>query len=100
MSKEQFQWYLNHEKEIYEKSIPYLMTNGSDENPYKCNCRAGGCKKLFDQAPKTICYFLGFRIIEFYTKKYGKNSWTDAYKTPMKELVRKSGYSEYIKTLK
>lgn len=99
MSKQQFQWYLDHEKEIYEKSIPYLLTNNSDKNPYKCNCRAGGCKKLFDEAPKTICYFLGFRIIEFYTKKHGKNSWTDAYKIPMKELLKNSGYSDYIKTL-
>lgn len=99
MSKRQFQWYLDHEKEIYDKSIPYLMTNSSDRNPYMCNCRAGGCKKLFDKAPKTICYFLGFRIIEFYTKKHGKNSWTDAYKIPMKELLKNSGYAEYIKKL-
>ena len=100
MSKNQFQWYSDHEKEIFEKSLPYLMTSSPDKNPYKCNCRAGGCKKLFEQAPKTICYFLGFRIIEFYTKKHGKNSWTDAYKIPMKELVKQSGYSQYINTLR
>ena len=100
MSKAQFQWYLDHEKEIFGKSYPYLMTNFSEKNPYKCNCRAGGCKKLFDHAPKTICYFLGFRIVEFYTKKHGKHSWIDAYKIPMKELVIKSGYSNYIKALK
>lgn len=100
MNKVQFQWYLNHEKEIFEKAAPYLMTSNSDKNPYNCNCRAGGCKKLFTNAPKTVCYFLGFRIIEFYTKKHGKNSWTDAYKIPMKQLLKESGYSEYIKTLK
>lgn len=100
MSKEQFQWYLDHEKEIFEKSYPYLIANDSTENLYKCNCRAGGCKKLFTDAPKTVCYFIGFRIIEFYTKKHGKNSWTDAYKIPMKQLLKESGYSEYIKTLK
>ncbi|MEJ7684302.1 MAG: DUF2268 domain-containing putative Zn-dependent protease [Segetibacter sp.] len=72
MSKVQFNWYLKHEKEIFEESMPYLMTNNSGENPYKCNCRAGGCKKLFNKAPKTICYFLGFRIIEFYTKNMVK----------------------------
>jgi Predicted Zn-dependent protease (DUF2268) len=100
MTKEQFQWYLEHEKEIFEKSLSYLRTNKSGQNPYKCNCRAGGCKKLFDQAPKTICYFLGFRILEFYTKKHGKNSWTDAYKISMKELVKQSGYSKYLKALR
>lgn len=97
MSKEQFQWYLGHEKEISEKSYSYLITNDSTKNPYKCNCRAGGCKKLFTDAPKTVCYFLGFRIIESYTKKHGKNSWTDAYKIPMKQLLKESGYFEYIK---
>ncbi len=100
MSKEQFQWYLKHEKEIFEKSVPYLMKNDPGKNPYKCNCRAGGCKKLFDEAPKTICYFVGFRIMEFYAKNHGKNSWTNAYKIPIKELIKQSGYNNYIRTLK
>ena len=99
MTREQFQWYLIHEKEIFEKSIPYLMSASSGQNPYQCNCRAGGCKKLFAQAPRTICYFLGFRIIEFYTKVHGKNSWKDVYTIPLIDLIKRSGYDKYIISL-
>lgn len=100
MTKEQFQWYLDHEKEIFEKSLPYFETKDGKDKSFTCNCKAGGCKKLFPDAPKTICYFLGFRIVEAYTKKHGKNSWTDAYKIPMRQLLKESGYAEYIRSLK
>jgi hypothetical protein len=38
--------------------------------------------------------------MEFYTKSHGKNSWKDAYKIPMKELIKQSGYADYIINLK
>lgn len=91
MTEREFQWYLDHEKEIFEKSKPYLFVNSRVNTPYQCNCRSGGCKKLFD-SPKTICYFLGFRIIESYERTNGKNSWKDIYKLPLKEFYNRSGY--------
>ena len=65
-----------------------------------CNCRSGGCKKLFSDAPKTICYFLGFRIIEAYDKKNGPNSWKKIYKLPVETVLRESGYEAYVNSLK
>lgn len=94
MTDAEFAWYVEHEKEIFEKSLPYLFKNAEERNPYQCNCRAGGCEKLYKEAPKTICYYLGFRIIETYTQKFGIDSWKDIYKMPLREFFEKSGYSE------
>ncbi len=99
MTSTEFQWYLDHEKEIFEKSLGYLDNTSSEKTPYQCNCRAGGCAQLFN-APKTICYFLGFRIVEAYEHKHGEGSWKDVYSLPLKEFVAKSGYAEYIRSLK
>ncbi len=100
MTDEEFQWYIKHEKEIFERSLPFLFDISEEKNLYQCNCRAGGCAKLFPDAPKSICYFLGFRIVESYVNKYGNDSWKDVYKIPLKDFLGNSGYKEYIETLK
>ncbi|WP_418124681.1 DUF2268 domain-containing putative Zn-dependent protease [Chryseobacterium sp. PTM-20240506] len=94
MSQENWTWYLNHEKEIFTNVKPYFEDTSGD-NPLLRNDR----KKLFPQAPKTLNYWLGFRIVEKYVEKHGPESWKDIYKLTPKEVLGKSGYENYIATL-
>lgn len=94
MTKANWEWYMQHEKEIFTKCSPYLYDiNGN--NPLLRNEKF----KLFPDAPKSLNYWLGYRIIDFYVQKHGKDSWKAIYTTPIKEVLEKSGYEEYINTL-
>lgn len=91
MSEADWQWYLNHEKEIYKKCEHCFYYQG-DEDPLR---QLG--KEL--DAPRTLFYWLGFRIVEFYVEKHGKDAWLDIYELPVKDVLEKSGYQEYIENL-
>jgi uncharacterized protein YjaZ len=86
MSAAEWQWYLDHEKELFKKLSPYFADK-SGNNPLLRNDK----HKLFPDAPKTLFYWLGFRIIEAYVNKHGKNSWRDIYDLPIQEVFNKSG---------
>jgi hypothetical protein len=91
MTDVDWQWYLAHEKEIYEKCVPFFYYQG-DEDPLR---RLS--KEL--KAPKTLFYWLGFRVVESYVQKNGEDSWLDIYELPVKDLLEKSGYQNYIESL-
>ncbi len=91
MSKENWDWYLSHEKEIFTKVKSYF-SDSSGNNPLLRNDRI----KLFPDAPKTLNYWLGFRIISKYVEKHGKDSWKDIYKLTPKDVLKESGYESYI----
>ncbi len=91
MSQDDWQWYLNHEKEVYEKCEPFFFYQGDDDPLRQLNQELG--------FPKTLFYWLGFRIIEFYVQKHGQDSWLDIYEMSVKEVLDRSGYKEYIKNL-
>ncbi|MBF9255673.1 hypothetical protein I2I11_20415 [Pontibacter sp. 172403-2] len=100
MSEEDWNWYLQHEKEIFVKSRPYLLESSEKVTPYSCSCGMHRGKKLFEDAPHSICYWLGFRIIESYERNNGVGSWKDVYELPAREVLAKSGYENYINSLK
>ena len=87
MSDADWKWYLTHEKEIFEKLSPYF--NETDENPLLSNNKF----KLFPDAPKTLFYWLGFRIIEAYVNQNGPDSWKDIYHLSSEEILNKSLYA-------
>lgn len=94
---------LEREKEIFEKLEPYLYKNNEQGCPIFRHCgRNNDCKPIITGLPKEVenelCYFLGFRIIEKYEEKNGKDSWKDIYTLPLKAFFEKSGYSEFIKS--
>ena len=91
MSEQDWQWYAEHEKEVYEKCAPFFYYEG-DEDPLRQLHQDLG-------APKTLFYWLGFRIVDFYVQKHGDASWLDLYELPVQEVLEKSGYAEYIKGL-
>lgn len=86
MSATEWQWYLEHEEELFKKLSPYFADKTGD-NPLLRNDKF----KLFPYAPKTLFYWLGFRIVEAYVNKHGKNSWKDIYDLPVQEVFNKSG---------
>lgn len=94
MSQENWAWYLKNEKRIFTSVKPYFSDTSGD-NPLLRNDK----RKFFLQAPKTLNYWLGFRIVEKYVEKHGPNSWKDIYKLKPKEVLDKSGYENYINSL-
>jgi uncharacterized protein YjaZ len=89
------------EKEILQKLEPYFYKSGDEACPIFLHCgRDSKCAPLIDGLPERltgeVCYFLGFRIIEQYVAKHGRDSWKDLYKIPIKEFYEKSEYREYI----
>ena len=89
MTEDQWNWYLQHEKEIFVRCDPHFFDKG-EEDPLR---KLGPEMK----APKTLFYWLGFRIVESYVEKHGTDSWKDIYDLPVKEVLDKSGYQEYIR---
>jgi len=86
MSETDWRWYIAHEQEIFQKVRRYFDETG--ENPLLQNNKL----KLFPDAPKTLFYWLGFRIIEAYVKNHGPNSWKDLYNLSSEEIFKHSGY--------
>jgi len=95
MTKAHWAWYMQHEKDIFTKCQPFFNDESGD-NPLLRNEKFG----LFPDAPQSLNYWLGYRIVDFYVQKHGKDSWKDIYTTPIKDVYEKSGYKEYINTLK
>lgn len=94
MTKDNWQWYISHEKEIFTKLKPYFFDT-SGNNPLLRNDQL----KIFPEAPKSMNYWLGFRIIEKYVEKNGPDSWKDVYHLTAKDLLEKSGYEKYVENL-
>lgn len=94
MTKENWDWYIKNEKEIFIKTKSFF-SDSSGNNPLLRNDK----HKLFPDAPKSLNYWLGFRIISEYVKKYGSDSWKDIYKLPAKEVIQRSEYEKYIEKL-
>ena len=94
MTKENWDWYVKNEKEIFTKTKAYFQ-DSSENNPLLRNDK----HKLFPDAPKSLNYWLGFRIISEYVKKHGPDSWKDIYKLTAKEVLEKSGYDKLFEKL-
>ncbi|SFN90125.1 Predicted Zn-dependent protease [Paenimyroides ummariense] len=94
MTREEWSWFIENEKEIFLKSKIYFSDN-SGNNPLLRNEKF----KLFPKAPKTLNYWLGYRIVSKYVEEYGEDSWKDIYELTAKEVFEKSKYEQYINNL-
>lgn len=93
MTQEDYNWCLEHEKEIYKEAKPlFLSTDMEDEQ----KLRGNQGKYLIEGAPARLNYFLGYHIIEQYVKVNGSESWRDVYSTPIIEVLRKSEYGRLV----
>jgi hypothetical protein len=94
MTEGEWNWYLENEKKIFSELKPFFNDKSGD-NPLLRNEKY----QLFPDAPQSLHYWLGFRIVESYVNKHGENSWRDIYEMNIEEVFEKSGYEEYINGL-
>lgn len=94
MTKENWDWFLQHEKAIFTRVKPFF-SDTSGNNPLLRN----DTLHLFPDAPKSLNYWLGFRIVSKYVAKYGENSWKEIYHLKATEVLEKSDYEKYINQL-
>ncbi|SNY99464.1 DUF2268 domain-containing putative Zn-dependent protease [Flagellimonas pacifica] len=94
MSKTDWDWYLANEKKLYNELKPYFADE-SGENPLLRNDKI----QLFKDAPKSLNYWLGFRIIEKYVENNGVDSWKDIYEKDVNRVLKESKYEDFINTL-
>lgn len=87
MTEKDWNWYLDNEKQIFQKVKQYFDDETGD-NPLLRNEKF----ELFKNAPKSLNYWLGYRIVESYVEKNGEESWRDIYKMNVQEVLDKSGY--------
>ncbi|WP_116106296.1 DUF2268 domain-containing putative Zn-dependent protease [Lewinella sp. IMCC34191] len=87
MSAADWDYYLAHETEILEQTRPYF-TDTSGDNPLLRNDRYG----LFPDAPRSLSYWLGFRIVERYLAEHPKATIRDLVALPYQEIYAGSGY--------
>ena len=91
MSKEDWNWYLENEKRIFDTLKPYFSDKSGD-NPLLRNDNYA----LFPEAPKTLYYWLGFRIVQSYIRTFGEDAWMDIYNMNVREVLEKSKYEFYL----
>lgn len=84
MTEKDWDWYLQREKDIYKSVKPYFDDKSGD-NPLLRN----DTSQLYPNAPKTLYYWLGFRIVENYVKQHGQDSWKELYGMDAKEILKK-----------
>ncbi len=94
MTENDWNWYVEHEKQLFTELEQYF-DDESGNNPLLRNDKL----RLFKDAPKSLNYWLGFRIIEKYVEKNGTDSWKDIYELNIEDVLEKSGYRQYIKEL-
>lgn len=95
MNENDWNWYLSNEKKLFNGLKQYFEDESGD-NPLLRNDKL----QLFKDAPKSLNYWLGFRIIEKYVEKNGADSWKDIYELNVQDVLDKSGYEKYISELK
>lgn len=95
MSESDWNWYLEHEKQLFNELKQYFDDESGD-NPLLRNDKL----KLFKDAPKSLNYWLGFRIIEKYVEMNGEDSWKNIYELNVENVLEQSGYKQFINGLK
>lgn len=53
---------------------------------------ASHAERLLPDGPVAAGYFVGFRIVQSYVARHGRDSWSRLVRMPVREVVRKSGY--------
>ncbi|MEM9051324.1 MAG: DUF2268 domain-containing putative Zn-dependent protease [Bacteroidota bacterium] len=94
MSANDWEWYMMNEKRLFTELNQYFDDESGD-NPLLRNDR----HQLFKEAPRTLNYWMGFRIIENYIERHGPESWKDLYELDVQTVLKLSEYEDYIDSL-
>jgi hypothetical protein len=89
-SAEEWNWAVENEPTLWEIAAADL--DSRDDNLIR-RFRAAGAR-IRPDAPGKIGYFIGYRIIESYVQRHGRDSWVDAFELPLGDLLTKSGYPD------
>ncbi|WP_420459592.1 DUF2268 domain-containing putative Zn-dependent protease [Neolewinella sp.] len=91
MSAADWAYYLDHEEEIYQRMKPYFDDSTGD-NPLLNNERY----RTFPDAPRSLYYWLGFRIVESYLTTNPGTTIKDLSAVPYAQLLTGSNYEGRI----
>jgi uncharacterized protein YjaZ len=80
---------LAHERALVDKVRPILASRERKD----LDLVASRGDRLIEGTPGAAGYFIGFRIVEAYVAKRGKDSWKEIYDLPVRTVVERSGYS-------
>jgi len=82
----EFQVCLENEKQLFNQLYKYFTLS----DRISINKFVARDLKFNEKLPGAIGYYLGFRIVEEYVKKYGRESWKDIYLLSPEEVLDKS----------
>ena len=85
----EWDWGVSHERDLAAAVRPILASRERKD----LNLVASRSDRVVAGAPGAAGYFLGFRIVEAYVAKRGKDSWKEIYDLPVAEVVARSGYT-------
>ncbi|HEU5050355.1 MAG TPA: DUF2268 domain-containing putative Zn-dependent protease [Gemmatimonadales bacterium] len=86
--EQEWTWALAHERELLAAVRPILASRERKDSDRV----ASRSDHLIEGAPGAGGYFLGFRLVQAYLEKRGKDAWREIYDLPVAEVVRRSGY--------
>lgn len=87
-SPEEWSWAELHEQQLWATASAELDSRNED----RIRMYRAAREHLLPGAPGKIGYFIGYRIVESYVSRHGRNSWIDFFELPLSELVARSGY--------
>jgi hypothetical protein len=89
---------LNYTEEAYQNCLKYedkiiklIRNNYTSTNKDDIDRFVSRGHQFSEKLPTAIGYFIGYRIVEEYVKKHGKDSWKDLYEIDPIEVLHKSG---------
>lgn len=87
-SDTEWQWAMRHEAELRAFAKPRLRSrarSASDSIASRSIAPVAG-------SPGAIGYFLGYRLVASYTRRFGANSWPALLVMPVRDVLRRSRY--------
>jgi hypothetical protein len=93
-TNEEWDYSVKNESRIFDFAKDKLQSNDYDIiarfNKWHCY--------IWENSPDRLAYFIGFRIIQAYVEKNGKDSWKEIYDLPLSEVMAKSEYLRFLTT--
>jgi hypothetical protein len=87
-SEEEWSWAIQHEQELWNRAKEELRSRDRDVIlPYRSRSH-----RVRPDSPAAVGYFLGYRIVEAYEARNGKDSHYDIFELPGAVALEQSGY--------
>jgi uncharacterized protein YjaZ len=89
-SEEEWNWAIQYEQELWAQAKEQLRARERDAIlPYRSRSH-----RVHPDSPAAVGYFLGYRIVEAYEARNGKDSYYDIFDLPVAIVLEKSGYGD------